>query len=428
MRHRPSTRPDGRPESVRVMALRRLHGQRRPVRGLGLAGACLLLAVVALSASGLGASQTSSPFGTPSSSPAASPSPAFNVEPATPTATPQAVGALGRTDSDNEQRSQPIRPSGRITVDGGPLRGNKIRRPTLANRSVYDPYRLLDADQRSTLRADADRLRRVGLPTLVYVRISEANDVQAAAFADRLLDEWNVESAPGANDGMVLLISMGVSTRRSGEVIVRTGGRALPQGGLTEARLAEIVDERIAPRVKRGQIYTGALSGLRGMVYTIAYYPEPQAPLTSWQQRVHDTLIALAPALGGLALLSMIGRLFRTPRFLAADRPVGRLVPFFVLTCSLLLALLAVYARSRVGIAIAVALFLLLIALPPLNRRLDTRRSGSSPNRTVTVGPWHDRGQALAAHAKQANVAAPAHRNLVGRRAGLSGRVEQRRG
>jgi len=407
------------------MTLRRPHGQRRLVRGLGLSVACLLLAVVAFYASGLGASQTSSPSGTPSSAPAVSPSPVFTVEPATPTATPQPLGAVGRPD---EARAQPIRPSGRITVDGGSLRGKNIRRPTLANRTVYDPYRLLDADERSTLRADAERLRRLGLPTLVYVRISEANDVQAAAFADRVLNEWNVESAPGANDGVVVLISMGVSTRRSGEVIFRTGGRALPQGGLTETRLAEIVDERIAPRVKRGQIYSGALSGLRGMVYTIAYYPEPQAPPTSWQQRVNDTLTALAPALGGLALLALVGRLFRTPQFLAADHPVGRLVPLMVLGCGVLLALLAVYARSRVGIAVAVALLLLLIALPPLNRRLDKRRSRSSSNRTVMVGPWHERGEAPVAHAKRANVFAPAHRALAGRRAELPQRAEQRRG
>jgi uncharacterized membrane protein YgcG len=362
----------------------------------GLPAGFLLLFVVAFGASGLGTAQRSPAVGTPSPSPAASPSPAFNVVPATPEASQsrdEPRGALGRTDSDGGQSAQPIRPSGRISIDGGPLRGTKIRRPTLATRSVYDPYRLLDADQRNTLRGDTERLRRAGIPTLVYIRISEANDIQAAAFADRLLDEWNVESAPGANDGVVILISMGVTTRRTGEVMIRTGPRALPQGGLDETRLANITEERIAPRVERGQIYTGALTGLRGMIYTIFYFPAPQAPPSGWQQRVAGILTWLAPTLGAVALFGTLGRWLRRPRFLGSTRLVGRVVPAFVLTCCLLLALLSVYARSRLGVAVVV-LMVLILALTSLIRTWRTTARRSWPGRSIAVGPWHWRGQA----------------------------------
>lgn len=390
----------------------------------------LLLFVVIFASSGLGVTQPSSRLGTPASSPAASPSPVFNVVSATPDTTPRGehpLGGLGRTDSDSDRSAQPIRPSGRISTDGGPLRGNNIRRPTLATRSVYDPYRLLDADQRETLRGDTERLRRAGIPTLVYIRISEANDVQATEFADRLLEEWNVESAPGANDGVVILISMGVTTRRSGEVTVRTGPHALPEGGLDATRLASITDERIAPHVERGRIYTGVLTGLRGMIYTISYYPAPQAPPTAWQRRVADNLTWLAPALGALALIGTVGRWLRRPRFLGAR--LGRVVPAFMLTCCLLLAPLSVYARSRLGVAVVV-LIVLLLALTTFVRRDAANEGRSWAGRRIRVGPWPWRGRTpgtLAATSSPA-VAASARGAMAARRARTRRRVGEHHG
>lgn len=350
-------------------------------------------------ADGPALSVTQYPGGSSPASPVASPSPVVSPVSATPSPTAEASpegdapsGALGRTDTRGERAARPIRPSGGISIDGTGLRGNNVRRPTLATRSVYDPYRLLDADQRDTLRADADRLRRAGLPTLVYIRISEANEQQAAAFADRLLSEWRVESAPGANDGLVMLINMGVTGGRSGEVTIRTGPRALPEGGLDAARLAGIAEEKIAPRLKRGQIYTGALAGLRGMVYAISYFPAPQPPLTEREQRVAELLTWLAPMTVAFALIGIVGWALRRPRALGGR--LGWIVPATVLVCCLILAVLAVYARSRLGVAVVIVLALTLAAAALVRHYADKRRRLST-GRTVRVRPWHRRGPSI---------------------------------
>lgn len=396
------------------------------MRGLSLLALCLVIVAASVLAHGSGATQTPSPLGTPSSSPAASPSPVFTTDSATPAATPrseQPLGALGRTDSNEGDRAQPIRPSGRISIDGGPLRGGNVRRPTLATRSVYDPYRLLESDQRTTLRADTERLMRFGLPTLVYIRISQANDVQAAAFADRLLDEWNVESAPGANDGVVILISMGVTTRRSGEVMVRTGPNALPQGGLNATRLGDILEENIEPQVERGRIYSGVLSGLRTMSYTIIYYPEPQAPLTAWQQRVADLLAWLAPALGAVSGVVLLGWLVGRPRRLTDRRVAGRVAVGLVIASCALLSPLAVYAHSRLGIAVVVLLGSMLAAAGYLVHWRATRQ-GSRRAYRISVGPWLWRRHPQGSVSVPTDTVRPTPAGTMARRLGLRRRAE----
>ncbi|MDQ4100060.1 MAG: TPM domain-containing protein [Chloroflexota bacterium] len=393
------------------------HGDQRKRRWRTHAGwfalpfGFLLLWLGAADGPALSVNQT--PAGSPPASPIASPSPVLTLALATPDATTNASpegdapsGALGRTDTGGERSARPIRPSGGISIDGTGLRGNNIRRPTLAARSVYDPYRLLDSDQRDTLRADADRLRRAGLPTLVYIRISEADDQQAAAFADRLLNEWSVESAPGANDGLVMLISMGVTTRRSGEVTIRTGPRALPEGGLDAARLASIAEERIEPRLQRGQIYTGALAGLRGMVYTIAYFPAPQPPPTERERRVAEILTWLAPVTNALALIGIVGWAFRWPRPLGGR--LGWIVPTAVLVCCLVLAVLAVYSRSRLGVAV-VLLLAVTLAFAALFRHYAGRKRRPSTGRTLLVGPWQRRGFSSGPDTPISAVASPPH-------------------
>lgn len=391
---------------------------------------CLVIVVAGLLARGSDAAQTPSPLGTPSSSPVASPSPVFTTDPATPAATPeseQPLGALGRSESNDGERAQPIRPSGRISIDGGLLRGGNVRRPTLATRSVYDPYRLLEADQRKTLRSDAERLQRFGLPTLVYIRISQANDVQAAAFADRLLSEWNVESGPGANDGVVILVSMGVTTRRSGEVMIRTGSNALPQGGLNAARLGEILEERIEPQVERGRIYSGVLSGLRGMSYSINYYPEPQAPLTAWQQRVASLLTWLAPVLGGLAGAALASWFARWPRQYAKWRYAGRVAVGLVVASCVLLAPFAVYAQSRLGITVVVLLLGMGTAVGFLAQWREVKQ-GSQRAHRIAVGPWLRRRRPQRSASTPPDTMRPAPAAIMARRLGLRRRTEGHRG
>lgn len=339
---------------------------------------------------------TSSPVASPESdiaTPATTPATTLENLIATPRATNIGQSRQGIVPG-GELRPGQGETSGRAGLDANSILGRAGGRRTLLDRTVYDPYRLLTSEQREAIENDANRLERSGVPILVYVRISEASDEQTREFADRLLDEWSVESSPGADDGMVVLVSMGVAERRSGELTIRTGANALPEHGLSTATVARIADDEMAPRLDRGQIYSALQTGLRSFLYLVFYFPEPAEPPSESERQLAGILSWLAPSLGSIALLSLIGSWFIQHTRRGLRRPWNRrwLIAAFGLAYCVVFAVLSVYAESRIGVAMVV-----LVALALVFTWLIGRGAGKVPphsaRRTIQVRPWLQRAR-----------------------------------
>src|SRR5947209_3934639 len=78
----------------------------------------------------------------------------------------------------------------------------------LAGQHVYDRAGVLSAAQVAGIESQAAGLDQAGTPTIVYVRRKAADDLATRQDARDLMDAWQVESSPGAKDGMVVLLNL----------------------------------------------------------------------------------------------------------------------------------------------------------------------------------------------------------------------------
>lgn len=330
-----------------------------------------------------------SPAGTPGASPAASPMASPIASPAaSPGASPVAgTVAGGNGGSPGHDAVDAI--TQRI-VHSNPILA-RITGPQPGD-AVFDPYRVLTTDQAKSLTGDARRLQGAGLPTLVYIRVSLDNQSQSQAFATSLVQKPGlVESSKGAQDGLVLLISIPPGAPEKSTVTVVHGANALPVNGLDDAAIQQIYEDGMLPRLRKGQIFPALEFGLRKFNYVVAYSPYSTPVLSSTAKTIGRWLGFVAPvtALAGITLLILTwfptGAGWRGPvsnewrAWLAAWWPAivaGGL-------CVILIPL-SVYARDRIGI-FAAALLIIAILLDvwvTADRHTRPRR-----RRVVAVAP-----------------------------------------
>lgn len=165
---------------------------------------------------------------------------------------------------------------------------------------VYDEARVLASTEVERHQFDLGRLWEAGIPTIIYTRRSNDSREQAVAFADRLREEWALESSPGADDGIVMLVSLHESSRAENALVLSIGANALPINQLTSETLQEIRDREMQPAFRRNEINLALSFGVRRMLYYEGYTPPDPLPLTDRQL----TARALAP--GALLLTGLL--------------------------------------------------------------------------------------------------------------------------
>lgn len=255
----------------------------------------------------------------------------------------------------------------RSGIDIGPIRElNPIFRGALEDDApsefvhlVEDPNEVLSRSQTNELAEDAHRLTVHGIPTMVVLRESSQSPDESAAFADRLRLERNLETAPGADDGILFLVTQKAeSSRRSMVVTISYGVHTLPKGGLNEESLQDVYQRSIRPRLRFGLVADALKIGMRKIIYLETYFPDPSPPLTSLQKATQGIVNVAAPVLSFAGVVSVIAA-WRSVRHRSTRchhrarlRSAAAIVLAVVLV--MILAILSVYSQSGLGIVAVV--------------------------------------------------------------------------
>ncbi|MDQ4043900.1 MAG: TPM domain-containing protein [Chloroflexota bacterium] len=216
---------------------------------------------------------------------------------------------------------------------------------------MYDTANLLNDAQEASIERDAARLQRFGLPAIILVQFDEFSTDEASAFAAEVRHQWAVETEPGADDGLVMLVSIN-STEGTISTTLSWGENALPNAGLNETLAATIESEWLDAGIAGGQLYEGILYSLRRMIYHSIYAPAPPPPLTTAQRITNAAVDIVGPliSLAGIALSVAALSLRRSARLVA---------PIFVWcvgAATFLTAIPAVWSRSGWGAAASILL------------------------------------------------------------------------
>lgn len=273
---------------------------------------------------------------------------------------------------------------------------------------VEDPNKLLSKQQASIIAEDAHRLTVHGIPTMVVLRESTQNQEVSAVVAENLRVEKRLETAPGADDGILFLVTRNVGSRKPGAprqstfLTISHGAHVFPQGGLNESSLQEIHQRFIRPRLRFGLVSDALRVGLRKIIYLETYYPDPSPPLTSLQTTTRATLNVVAPAASVVGIASVAWSWWsHRRRSRGRSTREKRRYTLVIVAASILVMLLAITAvasRSEPGIVAVIAGILAIAAhirflaswakLPrqPLREvRLAVRRH--RPSGPVALGP-----------------------------------------
>jgi uncharacterized membrane protein YgcG len=145
----------------------------------------------------------------------------------------------------------------------------------VAGQHVYDCANLLTQAEIATLEADAAAVERAGAPTVVYLQVRDATAQQTLNDARDLLNRWNIESRPGAGDGVVMFFNLQPGNLRHGQVALAVGARHYQHGNLPQAELDRIRTDVMTPLLQNGQTAAGIAAGLQQVAHDLIYGPPP---------------------------------------------------------------------------------------------------------------------------------------------------------
>lgn len=167
-----------------------------------------------------------------------------------------------------------------------------------AGRAVYDQAGLLTPGELSDLELRAAAVTRAGAPTMVYIRANDADEDETLEDARELMDAWNVQSASGARDGVVIFLNVEPNNKRRGQAAIWAGERQA-QGNLPEYELRRIYDDVMRPLLRDDQSAAGLGAGLDSLASSLTVGPPPP-PQSSAAQRIASTVAGLPLALVAL--------------------------------------------------------------------------------------------------------------------------------
>lgn len=219
----------------------------------------------------------------------------------------------------------------------------------------YDATNTFNDEQLRTLRRDAELLQSSEIPTLVYVREVSAEDANVESsqeFADTIRQAWDVESAEGADDGLVLLFSWVPENPTASTVVQSYGAATFDGSGLSPESIEHTIDTSVHSLLEQGKPFETLVYLMRETRYTGIYAPPPPPPVEGLAQTIHVSLDWLGPIITGLTIIALIKRSRDFWRQGPTSEQVWRIVGVTVGT-AVLLWIVSVYAQSRAGVASA---------------------------------------------------------------------------
>lgn len=246
----------------------------------------------------------------------------------------------------------------------------------------FDPDHVYNEAQTSTLARDAQLLQSSKIPTVVYVRIAtpdEAGSDKAGEFARDIRLDWQVETKDGADDGLVLLYSHVPDNPAASSVVASWGNSTFAHSGLGPAYIESVLSGDVRALLDQGHPFEALVYGIRELRYAGIYFPPTPAPLTGARKVLHNAINLAGPALVAIvtAICVFISWNARHARAVPSRRR-WQLVSVAGIVVVLLSAL-SVIGQSRIGIASA-ALILVVLAIQvsvwthPVPRNTSWRR------------------------------------------------------
>lgn len=251
---------------------------------------------------------------------------------------------------------------------------------SFSSKRVYDMAELLDEREQAKVEGDARRLSRFGIPAIIITQASDMTEEEATTFAADVRREWGVETSFGADNGLVMLVNVGESARRSIFSTMSWGSQALPHAGVDLLLSKQIQSEWLDANLETFDVYEGVLFTLRRLIYLSIYEVGPPPPLSGGLETLHTTLVWLAPLLTVFALLAYAPKWFPQIRQLYPERLASTLEFIRTLAVPVLaldLAVAAVWSRSEVAIVCTAILIAVMV--------LTWSRTPSSTNGSIGV-------------------------------------------
>jgi uncharacterized membrane protein YgcG len=245
---------------------------------------------------------------------------------------------------------------------------------------IHDTARLFSTDQLKRFQFDLRRLQGLGVEMLVYTRRADAAREDAEEFAEALRTAWNVESAPGADDGLVMLITVNDEFPRRSTFILSPGQNFFPVGQMDADDLNHVYEQEIEPNFRENRYDVALAYAVRRVLYAADYTPPDPPALTGVHAFAHEAAkiggpILLQAALLGLAIVPAL-----TERRLTI-RPKRKTVHAYAAVfgaASGLLALFAIVGRSELGVLMAILVLALVIAVMAFFRKRNVEASSVS--------------------------------------------------
>lgn len=159
---------------------------------------------------------------------------------------------------------------------------------------VYDRSGGLTSADIQAVQHRADELTSLGAPTVVYIRVQDATASSTQSDAQQLMDQWSIESRPGAKDGVVLFVNLRPPDSQHGQVAVYAGQTQLHRA-LPESELRRTIAV-MQPLLAQGQLAPGVDAGLDELANQLLVGEQagpPPAEGTGWPARYGIDLAAV---------------------------------------------------------------------------------------------------------------------------------------
>jgi uncharacterized membrane protein YgcG len=172
---------------------------------------------------------------------------------------------------------------------------------------IYDQAHILTPAQIAALEQHASRVVAAGAPVVIYLRARQASYDQTLQDARDLMNQWDVESRPGAHDGLVFFFNLTPADLHHGEAALFAGAKHYDGGHLPREELQRIYDTVMAPRLRDGDLARGISAGLDASAHSLTFGP----PLPSTTERVTSFIAGLPLIVLSLLSLGAVWWLYR---------------------------------------------------------------------------------------------------------------------
>jgi hypothetical protein len=283
--------------------------------------------------------------------------------------------------------------------------------PPETTPQFYDADGLFDDDQLRVLRRDGRLVQRSGIPTLVYVRAvspDAAGRGESLEFANQVRQDWQIESAPGADDGLVLLFSWVPQNPLATTTVTSYGEHTFVDKGLSAEAIQHTIDTSVRSLVEQERPFEALIYLMRETRYAGIYTPPQPQAVSGLAASLQDALRWVAPILLLVSgtILSTFTFIFRREK--PSKRHAWSLISI-VLSGATALWLISVQAQSRIGVASSLLILLILATAAGIwSRTVIRHQSGQTTRRRVVPSTV-----TLMRMRRQARVVTP-HRSAAG--------------